>query len=823
MNYGFFRKPSRYIDSEVNSVKRAGKVRVALCFPDTYEIGMSHIGLKILYSIINSRPGASAERVFAPWTDLEKYLRAAKQPLCSLESGRPLSEFDILGFTLQYELSYTNILNMLDLADIPLHAARRDDDMPLVIAGGPCAVNPLPLEPFMDAFVIGDGEELINEILDITEGSAERKKSDILRSLAETDGIYVPSVHRKPGTTVKRRFIDNLDNAPYPDAPVVPYMQTVHDRAAIEISRGCTRGCRFCQAGMTYRPLRERSVENILSIASRSLLNTGYEEISFTSLSSGDYSELLTLIRKFNFLCRDAHVSVSLPSLRVGAISREILREIKSERKTGFTIAPEAGTDRLRAVINKDFTMQEYESSLRMLFSEGWRQIKLYFMIGLPTETQADIDGLIDMAVFAARLGGKVTGKGVRVNVGISPFVPRPHTPFQWVGQEAMDLLREKQDHIKKAFHRRNIAFKGQHVEVSLLEAVFARGGNECAGLLENAWREGCRFDGWSEMFDFEKWLAAADRSGIDLHAAARREFKIDEPLPWDMIDNGVTVDYLRQEYGEAMAGKITVDCRMKCTGCGLKCALPSGDKSDKASDAGREKAAFSPVIMRNTPRSGIRVRFSRTGILRYLSHREMITAVVRAMRRARIPIAYSAGFHPHPRISFGPALPVGIEGLNEYFDVELACIFDCGVFIASVNSVLPDGIRLSDAKPLSRKEPSLEKLISYYEYVLTIDPASSGSIDKFMGLESCEVERKGKSVDIRKTVHSCLVEGDRLSIILQDRNGIKPRVPETLAAMLNIEPDAVSKLDVRRTGLYGYNKATLIETLQERKSWQER
>ncbi len=808
MNYALFRKPSRYIGNELNIVRKNGDIRVALCFPDTYEIGMSHLGLKILYEIINSIPDASAERVFAPWIDLEAYLRNNSLPLISLENRLPLKDFDIVGFTLQYELSYTNILNMLDLGNIPLDSRKRDAGHPLIIAGGPCAMNPMPLAPFIDAFVIGDGEDVIQEIIEVTSRAKKRPDSggraDLLDALSELEGVYVPSVHDKTGQKVRKRLVADLDKAPYPDKPLVPYAKTVHDRVAIEVARGCTRGCRFCQAGMTYRPRRERSLATVLALSEKSIASTGYEEISFLSLSTGDYSCLFPLIQTLNNRYAGAHVAVSLPSLRVGSLSRDVLKEIKRVRKTGFTIAPEAGTARLRSVINKDITDEEYNETLTRLFSEGWTQVKLYFMTGLPTETMDDINGLIDMAIRTLKRGRELTGRRVTINVGVSSFVPKPHTPFQWIGQDSVQKLREKQDYIKKVFRKKGINFKGAHVEVSQLEAVFSRGGRECAPMLEKAWELGCRFDSWSEHFDFDKWTQAADMTGIDLSHYACRTFTPEEELPWDIIDTGVTKSFLLSECRKATEELITEDCRNNCHGCGLECKdKDQVSQQDVAAGEKNKSAVFSSKF--SVP-SRIRVKFSKTGEMRYLSHSELMTVLFRALRRSRIPVAYSSGFHPHPKVSFGPALPSGVAGINEFFDIELTAVVNPQDMIQRMNSVLPEGIRLSSALIISKKDNSLGNIFKRYAYEVIIDNSLINSINSFLSRDSWEVQRKNKTVDIRPTVEGAQVEGNILKLFLADTEKANARLNEVLKELLQLSPEDVSALTITRVGLYGYN-----------------
>ncbi|KAF0145359.1 MAG: radical SAM protein [Nitrospirae bacterium] len=791
MNLSLFQKPSRYINNEVNSLRKEGEVRVALAFPDIYDVGMSHLGLKILYKIINDLPYASAERVFHPWLDLEKEMKHKGILLSSLETQRPLKDFDILGFSLQYELSYTTVLNMLHLAGIPIRSEHRaEKKWPLIIAGGPCTVNPMPMSPFIDAFLIGDAEEAIVEILDtyrLWKKEGDAKKEAVLKALSQIEGMYVPSLHTEH---VKRRYIESLDNFPYPESPVVPYTQIVHDRVNIEVSRGCTMGCRFCQAGMIYRPLRERNPENALRIAEKSLKNTGHEEVAFTSLSAGDYSCLLPLLKAFNCRFLDRKISLSLPSLRVAAVSQDVLKEIKTVRKTGFTIAPEAATGRLRNVINKDFTEEDYERSLKMLFEEGWQKLKLYFMVGLPTETQEDIEAIPDMALKALKIAKKHTNRYVTINITLSPFVPKPHTPFQWYGQENIGRIKGKLNFLKNMLHRKKLTAKAHNEEMSLLEAVFARGDERLSNLIEEAWSSGCILDPWTESFDFNKWASAMEKTGIDASAYAEKAYAKDELLPWDIIDTGIKKEYLYKEYQKAISAEITTDCKKTCHACGLECK----DSGESVIRSIGESATDSPIYPFTHSPVKIRVEFSKTGKLKYLSHLELVTAITRAMRRIDIPLVYSAGFHPSPRISFGPALGVGISGIKEYFDMEIKQPFDINYLLSEVNSVLPEGLKLRDCALISAKEPSLSSFISRYEYEI-ICPDSSAA-EQFSGKEETDIREMIEDIKVmdKKTVR----------LILVDRESKKIRLGELLPEIFNV---LYGELDITRLAMYGWKE----------------
>lgn len=587
-------KPARYTGGELNSVvknKADVKLRYAFCFPDSYEIGMSHLGMKILYSLVNEREDAWCERVFAPWEDMETLLRENHMPLYALESGDALSEFDMIGFTLQYELSYSNVLNMLDLGGVPIRSADRTDLTPIVVGGGPCVCNPEPMADFFDIFLPGEGEEVTNELIDLLIEHKEKgsDKLTFLREAAKIEGVYVPAfydvTYHTDGTieavtpketapaTVKKRIISDLDSVYYPEKFVVPFIDIVHDRAVAEVFRGCIRGCRFCQAGFIYRPIREKSDDTVNRQAKCLCDSTGYDEVSLCSLSTSDYTGIESLIPKMFQWALPEKINVALPSLRVDNFSEELMEELKKVRKSGLTFAPEAGTQRLRDAINKNVTEEEVLKTSAQAFRGGWTSVKLYFMMGLPTETLEDIAGIADLAQKVVnefyKNPDKPKGKGVTVSISVASFVPKPFTPFQWEPQDTMEQLVLKQKHLMENVHTHKIQVSYHQSYTSFLEGVFARGDRKLCNVIESAWRKGCKFDGWDEYFLFAKWMEAFEENSIDpaFYSNRRRDFS--EILPWDHLDYGIRKAFLEEENKKAHESVTTPHCRQKCAACG--------------------------------------------------------------------------------------------------------------------------------------------------------------------------------------------------------------------------------------------------------------
>ena len=588
-------KPGRYVGGELNEViknKRDVEVRFAFCFPDTYEVGMSHLGMKILYSQFNSVPYIWCERVFAPWVDMEEEMVKNHIPLYALESGDPLSDFDFIGFTLQYELSYTNMLNMLKLGEVPVTTEARGNELKhIVVAGGPCACNPEPIADFVDLFFIGEGEEVDLEVMELfrqckKEGADKR---EFLRRCAQIEGVYVPSLYEvayhEDGTiksfvpkdgapaVVHKRLMLDMDKSYYPDNFVVPMVEIVHDRAVQEIFRGCIRGCRFCQAGFIYRPVREKSPDTINAQCRALCENTGYDEVSLSSLSSSDYSQIVPLLEKLTEWSGEEKVSLSLPSLRVDGFTDEIMNKIKTVRKSGLTFAPEAGSQRMRDVINKNVQHDELMQTCATAFAGGWTTVKLYFMIGLPTETMDDVAAIAqlgqDVVDTYYHTPNHAKGKSVRVTVSASSFVPKPFTPFQWEPQDTISQLHEKQEHIKKSITTKKVQFNYHDADTSFLEAVFARGDRKLCRVMALACERGFHFDGWNDCFSLEKWMALFEECGIDPAFYANRRRSFDEILPWDHIDYGVEKRFLQKECQKAYENTTTPHCRLKCSGCG--------------------------------------------------------------------------------------------------------------------------------------------------------------------------------------------------------------------------------------------------------------
>ena len=593
-------KPARYIGGEVNAVTKNlddVQVRFAMCFPDVYEIGMSHLGIQILYDMFNRRDDVWCERVYSPWVDLDKVMREEKIPLFALESQDPVRDFDFLGITIQYEMCYTNILQVLDLSGIPLHAKDRTEEDPIVIGGGPCAYNPEPIAEFFDMFYIGEGETVYNELLDTYKENKKNggSRMDFLEKACQIDGIYVPVfydvTYHEDGTIdqflpvneqapflIHKQVVMDVTNTTYPQAPVVPYIKVTQDRVVLEVQRGCIRGCRFCQAGMLYRPTRERDVETLKQYAYNMLKNTGHEEISLSSLSTSDYSELKELVTFLIDNFKNKGINISLPSLRIDAFSLDVMSQVQDIRKSSLTFAPEAGSQRMRNVINKGLTEEDIISGAGQAFEGGWNKVKLYFMLGLPTETEEDMEAIAVLADKVARRYYEIpkdqrNGK-CQITASSSFFIPKPFTPFQWAPMLNHEDYIERAAIVKHAFlnqlNKKSLRYNWHDAEVSVLEGVFARGDRKIASVIEEAYRMGCIYDSWSEQFDNDKWMQAFDNTGIEIGFYNLRERAEEEVFPWDFIDIGVTKKFLRREWDRAMKGEVTPNCRMQCSGCGV-------------------------------------------------------------------------------------------------------------------------------------------------------------------------------------------------------------------------------------------------------------
>lgn len=827
-------QPSRYLGTEINTIHKDHnqvKLKFLFAFPDLYEIGTSHFGIQILYHILNNEKEVVAERVFAPANDMAAHLKSTGIPLSALESGKSAREFDIIGFSLLYELNYTNILLMLDLAGIPLRSADRDDTHPIVIGGGPCTSNPEPVADFFDALVIGDGESVLLEMVHAWIDWRENGHPDrniLLESWSRITGVYIPSFYsatynengfqrlsRRTPTgdtpqtlTVTRAIVDDLDGAPFPDKPVVPFGRPVHDRLRLEVSRGCTRGCRFCQAGMIYRPVRERSMASLLNLSAVSLAATGYEDLSLLSLSTSDYGCIAPLLQRLVAQAQTDRVAVSFPSFRAGTMSAEMMALVKKVRKTGFTIAAEAGSQRLRDVINKNIQEQDIINTVRDAFQLGWQVIKLYFMVGLPTETREDLVAMVELVKELRKIPGPKGRKG-KINVSVNTFIPKSHTPFQWSPQLSLAQSKEKIEWLRDRLKMPRVQFKWQKPETSFLEGIWARGDRRLCHLLEVAYRNGCRFDGWSDQFRYDRWLAAFDESAVDIDFYTTRPRQASEPLPWDHIDMRVDTAYLISEWKKSVTGESTPDCRhgdcQTCGVCDFKRIEPKVfSRDEKTTDdppSGKRRESSGPFYRK------LRLFYSKQGDARFFGHLELVNIFLRAIRRAGIPVKYSEGFHPLPKVSFDDPLPLGMASLEESFYIMVPGHISPGEVKDRINPQLTRGLTVFAVQLAPKKNKRAEVRCITYRITLADGAFESHRVAWFHEQPAVVLvkNKKGraKRIDLKKAVQQINIGSPaQLDLVIRTEPGNNVRPADVLSEVFQLGEQPIKRALVIKSGV---------------------